>query len=77
MVEPYQVSKLFAIQAIMDTIGVLIGAPSIARIFSAGLVLPGVGRGLMYFVALGVFVVSAIPFFATSPDDLMDDGEDG
>lgn len=76
MVRPAQVSRLMAVTAVLDTVGLLIANPVMAAVFSAGLKLSGLGKGLLYFVTAGIFAVNALPFWLTSGRDLVDAEEE-
>ena len=69
-------SRLLAVTAILDTVGLLVASPIMATVFSAGLKLPGLGKGLLYFVSAGIFAVSSLPFWFPAQRESVDEDND-
>lgn len=59
-VEPGQVSVLYTTISIVDGVGSLIAAPLLALTLSLGMKLGGIGIGLPFFVAGGLYLICGI-----------------
>ncbi|KAF2093221.1 MFS general substrate transporter, partial [Rhizodiscina lignyota] len=50
MVEPHAVARLYALMSVMDTVGMMVGSPSLAGLFEAGVNWGGLWTGLPFLM---------------------------
>jgi ATP/ADP translocase len=62
-----QVSRLYAVIAVIQTVGRMLSGPIVARAFSWGVELGGPWIGMIFIVTAGIVLVFGIPVWIIRP----------
>lgn len=60
LIDPSQISRLYAVLAVVETIGSLVAAPTMSKVFSRGLEIGGTWTGMAFLVVGGVYGVVGV-----------------
>lgn len=73
LVHPDEVSRLYALIAVVDTIGTLLYGPVLSRAFGWGLDLGGPWTGMFFIVVAAIYIVIGLPvWLVRTPKPEMD-----
>jgi len=73
LVHPDQVSRLYAIMAVGDTLGAMLYSPLVSKGYGWGMKLGGHWTGMVFLISALVFVLISIPaWFVRKPTEDMD-----
>lgn len=60
LIDPSQVSRLYAVLAVMETIGGLIAGPTMGKVFSKGMEIGGAWQGMAFVVSGAVYLLVGV-----------------
>jgi len=71
-VHPDEVSRLYAVLAVIETVGTLLYGPLLSKAFGWGMRLGGWWEGMVFLVCGGLFAVLGVPVWVVSVGVEMD-----